>query len=51
MSFIDKKNLFIAIATFLVGTFAVVSFFGFSLIKHESTVLQSPSALFKNRRT
>ena len=38
MSFITKKNLFIAIITFIVGTFAVASFFGFSLIKRDSTV-------------
>ena len=38
MSFITKKNLFIAIATFIIGTFAVASFFGFSLIKSDSTV-------------
>ncbi len=38
MSFINRKNLFIAIITFIVGTFAVASFFGLSLIKRESTV-------------
>lgn len=38
MSFINKKNLFIGVAAFLVGTFAVASFFGFSLMQRQSTV-------------
>lgn len=38
MSFINKKNLFIAVAAFFVGTFAVASFFGFSLVQRQSTV-------------
>ena len=38
MSLINKKSLVIGVVTFLVGTFAVATFFGFSLFKSNSTV-------------